>query len=60
MRETIAFLAQNSHISYEEAMLLFVSSCIYDVLFDFDIGIWKEGPEYLLDLYEKFAAKASD
>lgn len=57
MRETIALLAEEKHIPYEDAMLQFTSSCIYDALFDFDTGIWKESPEYLLDLFERFAEK---
>lgn len=56
MRETIALLAQERHISYEEAMLLFSGSRIYDALFDYDTEIWMQGPEYLLDLYERFAS----
>lgn len=57
MRDAVALLAQEKHISYEDALLLFAGSRIYDALFDFDTGIWKESPEYLLDLYNKFADK---
>ena len=54
MRDAVALLAQEKQISYEDALLLFVDSRIYDALFDFDTGIWKESSEYLLDLYNKF------
>lgn len=59
MRDAAALLAQEKNISYEDALLLFVSSRIYDALFDFDTGIWKESSEYLLDLYNRFAEKSS-
>lgn len=57
MRDAVALLAQEKQISYEDALLLFVDSRIYDALFDFDTGIWKESSEYLLDLYNKFGDK---
>lgn len=59
MRDAVALLAQERQISYEDALLLFADSRIYDALFDYDTGIWKESPEYLLDLYNKFAGKKS-
>lgn len=55
MRDAAALMAREKQISYEDALLLFAGSRIYDALFDFDTGIWKESPEYLLDLYNKFA-----
>lgn len=54
MRDTIAALADEEHISYDEAMLKFVSSCVYDALFDFETGIWKESPIYVLELYKRY------
>ncbi|HJA71707.1 MAG TPA: hypothetical protein IAA07_09055 [Candidatus Lachnoclostridium stercoravium] len=59
MRDAAALMAREKQISYEDALLLFAGSRIYDALFDFDTGIWKESPEYLLDLYNKFADKKS-
>ena len=59
MRDTAALMAQEKQISYEDALLLFAGSRIYDALFDFDTGIWKESPEYHLDLYNKLADKKS-
>ena len=55
MRDAVALLAREKKISYENALLLFGGSRIYDALFDFDTGIRKESPEYLLALYNKFA-----
>lgn len=57
MRETISMLAESKNISYEQAMLKFTDSKIYDALFDFDTGIWKESPIYLLDLYFAYGLK---
>ena len=59
MRDAAALMAREKQISYEDALLLFADSRIYDALFDYDTGIWKESPEYLLDLYNKFADKKS-
>lgn len=59
MRDAAALIAREKQISYEDTLLLFAGSRIYDALFDFDTGIWKESPEYLLDLYNKFADKKS-
>lgn len=57
MRDAVALMAREKQISYKDALLLFAGSRIYDALFDFDTGIWKESPEYLLDLYNKFVNK---
>ena len=59
MRDAVALLAQEKNISYEDALILFAGSRIYDALFDFDTGIWRESSEYLLDLYNRFADKSS-
>lgn len=34
-------------------MIQFAESNTYEMLFDFDTAVWKEGPDYLLDLYEE-------
>ena len=39
--------------------IYFTSSNIYEALFDFDTGIWKESSEYLLDLYDRFSNRTS-
>ncbi len=53
MRDMLLREAQENHISYEEALLQFAASKTYEGLFDFDTAIWKEGPEYLRELYEE-------
>lgn len=52
MRDTIEALSLRDGISYEEALLYFTSSKVYAALFDYDTGIWKEGTDYLLNLYD--------
>ena len=42
MRDTVEALSLRDNISYEEALLLF----------DYDTGIWRESPDYLLNLYD--------
>ena len=43
--------------SYEEALLRFTNSRAYEALFDFDTEIWKEGSDYLLNLYDYCTSK---
>ena len=45
--------AQKHDVSFEDAMLQFAESSTYEALFDFDTAIWKEGPDYLLGIYEE-------
>ncbi len=52
MRNMLVKYALKHNISCEEAMLRFAESMTYDLLFDFDTEVWKEGPDYLLSLYE--------
>ena len=48
------------HGSYTDIPdIYFMSSNIYEALFDFDTGIWKESSEYLLDLYDRFSNRTS-
>mgnify|MGYP004683256053 FL=1 len=53
MRSAVASLSVREGISYEDALLRFTQSRIYDALFDFDTEIWKEGPDYLVSLYDQ-------
>lgn len=52
MRESVEELSLRDHISYEDALLHFTSSKVYDALFDYDTGIWKEGSDYIINLYD--------
>lgn len=53
MRSMLVKYAQKHAISFEDAMLQFAESSTYEALFDFDTAIWKEGPDYLLGIYEE-------
>lgn len=46
-------------IPYEEALLRFTSSRVYNALFDYSTEIWKESSDYLLDLYDYCNSKKS-
>ncbi len=51
MRDAVAKISHQHDIPYEEALLLFTGSPVYDALFDFETGVWRESPEYLLALW---------
>lgn len=55
--ETMRYMLQNysvdNAIPFEDALLLFTTSSTYQVLFDFDTLVWKEGPDYLRSLFEQ-------
>lgn len=52
MRDTVEALSLRDAISYEDALLRFTRSKVYGALFDYDTGIWRESPDYLLNLYD--------
>ena len=52
MRCMLLEYAEENGIPFETAMLDFLNSNTYSVLFDFETGVWKEGPDYLRSLYE--------
>ena len=53
MRSMLVKYAQKHHCSFEDIMLQFTESATYEALFDFDTAIWKEDPDYLLDVMKK-------
>lgn len=44
--------SERNNVSFEDAMLQFARSSTYETLFDFETAVWKEGPDYLLELYK--------
>lgn len=54
--ETMCYMlreyAIEKNVSFETAMTSFVDSIVYQTLFDFDTGVWKEGPDYLRHLFD--------
>ncbi len=52
MKRMLIKYSQKHNTTFEEAMMKFTDSPAYDALFDFDTEIWKEGPDYLMQLFE--------
>ncbi len=53
MRYMLQSYCQDQNVSFEDALLKFAASSTYQVLFDFETEVWKEGPDYLRSLFEK-------
>ncbi len=53
MRRMIEKYSEKESIPFDKAFFQFTKSYIYDALFDFSTGIWMEGPDYLMALYEE-------
>ncbi len=58
MRRMIEKYSDKNSIPFEEAFFQFTKSRIYNALFDYATGIWMEGPDYLMDLYEESLSAA--
>ena len=53
MHYMLRFYAQDNNLPFEDALLQFASTTTYNVLFDFETGVWREGPDYLRALFEQ-------
>ena len=54
MQRMLEKYAAKYRISSDEALMRFANSPVYEALFDFDgTELWKEGPDYLLKLFEE-------
>ena len=40
-------------LTFDEALQAFTTSAAYKALFDYDTGLWKEGPDYLFQFWMK-------
>lgn len=49
--------AVGNNLSFEDAFFAFASSTTYEVLFDFETAVWKEGPDYIRSLFENALTK---
>lgn len=58
MRCMLFTYSEQMQIPFENALLAFAKSRIYEGLFDFSTEIWKEGPDYLRDLYDEELSQA--
>ena len=57
MRCMLVYYAKKQGVPFERVALEFARSKTYEDLFDFDDGIWREGPTYLRVLYEEELAE---
>lgn len=57
VRRMIEKYSEEKSIPYDEAFLDFAKSRTYKAVFDFDTGLWKEGPDYFISLYEEELSK---
>lgn len=53
MRLMLQQYAEQHQIPFDEAFFSFSNSPAYSALFDYETEIWKEGPEYLKNLFEE-------
>lgn len=47
MRLMLDDFAKDENITFDESMRRFTTSTAYIALFDYETGLWKEGPDYL-------------
>lgn len=47
MRDALGLLAERENVLYEEALTRFAESKVYDALFDYETGVWREDSDYL-------------
>ena len=50
LANAIEDLSRETHIPLEEARNKVLESRAYECLYDFDTGMWMEGPDYFRDL----------
>ncbi len=53
MRYMLQEYSQEKNITFEQAVYEFSASSTYQVLFDFNTAVWREGPDYLRVLFEQ-------
>ena len=56
MRTMLLNLSDATGRSFEETLLDFTSSSVYQALFDYETGLWREGPDYLQAVYQEATA----
>lgn len=52
MRDAVGLLAERENVPYEDALTRFAESKVYDALFDYGTGVWREDSDYRLSLYD--------
>ncbi len=53
MRLMLSQYASNAQIPFDDAIQEFTTSTAYLALFDYETGLWKEGPDYLYQFWMK-------
>ena len=54
MEGCLEIFAKRDGIPFEDALFAFVEAPVYEILFDFETEVWREGVEYLLALYDAY------
>lgn len=60
MQRVLEIYSEQNDITIESALMDFSSTLVYNALFDFDTGLWREGPEYILSLFKGEMDKKGD
>ena len=53
IQEMLEAYSEKYRISFDDALDGFTKSRTYEALYDFDTKLFREGPDYLLEWYEK-------
>lgn len=53
MQRTLELYCKKNAMTLEKALEDFSMTSVYNALYDFETGLWREGLEYLLDLFQK-------
>lgn len=56
MRVMLDDYAKSENITFDEAIRQFTTSIAYIALFDYETGLWKEGPDYLCNFWKNCTA----
>ena len=59
MRRMLEKYSQEKGTSFQESLVEFANSNVYEALFDFETGLWMEGPDYLRDMWDRDRQKES-
>ena len=52
MRTMLTDYCTDTGAVFADELLKFAQSNTYDALYDFSTGLWREGPDYLADIYK--------
>ena len=55
LTDAIIDMADEDGITWQEARSKIINSAAYTALYDFENGLWENGPDYFRDYYKKIA-----